>query len=55
MDYFGLLNPRKGGKYVDVYIDDLTYDVKRSKDFKVIKHEQKIIKVSYPPEGREYK
>lgn len=55
MDYFGLVNPRKGGKYVDVFIDDLTYVVKRPKDFKKIKHEQKIIKVPYPPEGREYK
>lgn len=55
MDHFGLLNPRKGGKYVDVYLDDLSYDVKHSKDFKAVKHQQKIIKVPYPPEGRLYK
>jgi hypothetical protein len=54
-DRFGLLNPRKGGKYVDVYIDDLTYDVKHPKDFKSIKHKQKVVKVPYPPLGREYK
>jgi hypothetical protein len=54
-DRFGILNPRKGGKYVDVYIDDISYSVHRSKDFKPLKHEQKIIEVPYPPEGREYK
>jgi len=54
-DRFGLLNPRKGGKYVDVYFDDLTYDVRRSADYKPVKHKQKIVKVQYPPLGREYK
>jgi len=54
-DRFGLLNPRKGGKYVDVYFDDLTYDVRRLADYKPVKHKQKIVKVPYPPLGREYK
>ncbi len=53
-DRFGLLNPRKGGKYVDVYIDDLKYSSRRAKN-KVKKHEQKTVFVPYPPEGRLYK
>jgi hypothetical protein len=54
-DRFGILSPRKGGKYVDVYIDDLTYDVRRPADFKAVKHKQKVVEVPYPPLGREYK
>jgi len=54
-DRFGILNPRKGGKYVDVYIDDLSYSVRRPKAYKPVIHKQTIIKVPYPPEGREYK
>lgn len=53
-DRFGLLNPRKGGKYVDVYFDDLTYVAKRSVDFKPILHQQKITVVPYPEMGRKY-
>ena len=53
-DHFGLLNPRKGGKYVDVYYDDLSYSVRRNKsDMKW--HKQKIVKVPYPEWGRKYK
>jgi hypothetical protein len=54
-DRFGILNPRKGGKYVDVYIDDITYVVKRPKDFVPVHHKQKIVEVPYPPDGRLYK
>jgi hypothetical protein len=54
-DRFGILNPRKGGKYVDVYVDDLTYTVKRPKGFKPVRHKQAITEVPYPPDGREYK
>jgi hypothetical protein len=54
-DHFGILSPRKGGKYVDVYFDDLTYDVRRPADYKPVYHEQKVVKVPYPPYGREYK
>jgi len=25
MDRFGIMNARRGGKYVTVYLDDLTY------------------------------
>jgi hypothetical protein len=54
-DRFGLLNPRKGGKYVDVYVDDLTYVVKRPKNYKHVFHKQEIVEVPYPPDGRLYK
>ncbi|MFC2139817.1 hypothetical protein ACFLR4_04065 [Bacteroidota bacterium] len=52
-DRFGLLNPRKGGKYVDVYVDDLKYSSRKSKD-KVEWNKQEIINVPYPPWGRLY-
>jgi len=54
-DRFGILNPRKGGKYVDVYVDDLTYVVKRPEDYKPVHHKQEIVEVPYPPDGRLYK
>ncbi len=54
-DRFGILNPRKGGKFVDVYLDDLTYVVKRPVGFKPVKYKQKVVTVPYPPDGREYK
>jgi hypothetical protein len=54
-DRFGLLNPRKGGKYVDVYLDDLTYVVRRPEDTAPEKFRQEIIRVPYPPDGRLYK
>ncbi|MFC1549994.1 hypothetical protein ACFL46_01735 [Candidatus Neomarinimicrobiota bacterium] len=50
---FGLLNPRKGGKYVDVYIDDLSYSTRKSKD-ELKKHKQVNTTVVYPKWGREY-
>lgn len=53
-DRFGLLNPRKGGKYVDVYFDDLTYVAKRPADSKPIFHRQEITVVPYPKMGRKY-
>jgi len=52
-DRFGLLNPRKGGKYVDVYVDDLTYT--STKISGKVKHDQKIIEKPYPQWGRKYK
>ena len=54
-DRFGLLNPRKGGKYVDVYVDDLSYVVKRPIGYQPVMHKQKIVKVPYPPDGRLFK
>ena len=50
-DHFGLLNPRKGGKYVDVYFDDLSYSVRRNEN-DVKWHKQKIVKEPYPDWGR---
>ncbi len=52
-DHFGLLNPRKGGKYVIVYFDDLSYSVNRSNN-NIQKYKQKITKVPYPEWGRKY-
>ena len=50
---FGLLNPRKGGKYVDVYIDDITYSSRlQKKDTE--KYKQEIIVEPYPKGGRKY-
>ena len=54
-DRFGLLNPRKGGKYVDVYVDDMSYVVRRPDEFKPVHHEQEITVVPYPPDGRLYR
>jgi len=51
---FGLLNPRKGGKYVDVYLDDLTYVVCYPEGYQPEKYEQKVVKVPYPELGRKY-
>ena len=51
---FGLLNPRKGGKYVDVYYDDLSYSSRKS-DSERERHQQEIIEVPYPKWGRKYK
>ncbi len=50
-DRFGLLNPRKGGKYVELYFDDFSYVVRRSAD---VRHSQEIVRVPYPKEGRKY-
>jgi hypothetical protein len=53
-DRFGLLNPRKGGKYVEVYFDDLTYDARRPPGFLPVFHHQKTTLVPYPKGGRTY-
>ncbi|MCI0493583.1 hypothetical protein L0Z72_01140, partial [candidate division KSB1 bacterium] len=53
-DRFGLLNPRKGGKYVNVYVDNLTYVARRPVDFKPIFHRQEMTIVPYPKMGRKY-
>ncbi|OGU54708.1 MAG: hypothetical protein A2V66_01110 [Ignavibacteria bacterium RBG_13_36_8] len=50
---FGLLNPRKGGKYVDVYFDDLSYSSRKS-DSERERFKQSIIEVPYPKWGRKY-
>jgi hypothetical protein len=50
---FGLLNPRKGGKYVDVYFDDLIYSSRIPKE-KTENHKQETIIEPYPEGGRKY-
>jgi len=52
-DRFGLVNPRKGGKYVDVYFDDLIYSSRIPKE-KTEKHKQETIIEPYPEGGRKY-
>jgi hypothetical protein len=54
-DRFGLLNPRKGGKYVDVYVDDLTYTVRRPAGYKPVYHPRIVTRLPYPEDGRKYK
>jgi len=53
-DRFGLLNPRKGGKYVDVYVDDLTYVVRRPEGYRPPFLRQGTVIVPYPKGGRLY-
>ena len=53
-DHFGLSSARVGGKWVTVYLDDLTYTARRPKDYQPVRHEQKITTVSYPEGGRKY-
>jgi hypothetical protein len=53
-DRFGVANTRDGGKYVVVYLDDLSYTARRPKGFKPIFHEQKIVEVPYPKGGRAF-
>jgi len=54
-DRFGLLNPRKGGKYVNVYVDDLTYVARHPLNYKPIHYDQGVTTVPYPKDGRKYK
>jgi hypothetical protein len=51
---FGLMNIRRGGKYVTVYFDDLSYTARRPKDYRPMQHEQAIVHVPYPENGRKY-
>jgi hypothetical protein len=53
-DRFGLMNVRSGGKYVEVYFDDMTYTVKRPAGSKPAFHTDKPVKVPYPKNGRMY-
>jgi hypothetical protein len=54
LDRFGVANIRKGGKYVTLYLDDLSYTVNRSDAAAPVHHRQRVIRVPYPPQGREY-
>ena len=53
-DRFGIMNTRKGGKYVTIYFDDMEYTARRPANYKPVRHEQKIVNVPYPPDGRQY-
>jgi len=56
-DRFGLLNMRRGGKYVEVYLDDLAYTVRNTSEEQgraPRRHEQRIVTVPYPEGGRKY-
>jgi hypothetical protein len=53
-DRFGLANMRGGGKYVEVYFDDLIYTARRPKDYQPIFHKQEVTKVPYPKGGRAF-
>jgi hypothetical protein len=54
MDHFGIMNIRRGGKYVDVYFDDLTYTARPLTDGAPVKHKQGVVKYEYPPKGRRF-
>ena len=54
LDRFGLVNVRSGGKYVEVYFDDLTYTSRRAPGVKPPAHKDQPVKVPYPPRGRMY-
>jgi len=53
-DRFGLMNIRRGGKYVRIYFDDLMYTARRSRKDSRVRHEQTVVTVPYPPGGRKY-
>jgi hypothetical protein len=49
-DRFGLMTG-SSAKYVTVFLDDLTYTARRSKDHQPVRHKQEIIKVPHPSGG----
>jgi len=53
-DRFGVANLRSGGKFVEIYFDDLSYTARRPEDFRRIFHKQSFVQVPYPKGGREY-
>ena len=53
-DRFGMTSIRKGGKYVTLYLGDLTYTARRPQHYTPVYHEQQVTRVSYPPGGRKY-
>jgi hypothetical protein len=53
-DRFGLANVRAGGKYVTLYLDDLTYTARRPAGYRPVRHEQQVTTVPYPRGGRKY-
>jgi hypothetical protein len=53
-DRFGIMNVRKGGKYVTMYLDDLQYTGRRAPKHRPVRHEEKTVVVLYPPDGQKY-
>lgn len=53
-DHFGISSMRQGGKWVTIYLDDLTYTARRAKDAAPERFEQKLTVVPYPEGGRRY-
>jgi hypothetical protein len=53
-DRFGLMNIRRGGKYVRIYFDDLTYTARQSSRTARVRHEQRVMTVPYPAGGRKH-
>jgi hypothetical protein len=53
-DRFGLLNIRRGGKYVEMYFDDMTYTARPGDAAKQSAPPEHVVRVPYPPHGRKY-
>src|SRR5256885_3805452 len=53
-DHFGIANLRAGGKFVEVYYDDLTYTARRPSNYQPVFHKQEVTPVPYPRNGRKY-
>src|SRR5262249_44205168 len=53
-DHFGLASVRRGGKYVTLYLDDLTYTARRPQGYTPPRHRQEVVAVPYPKGGRQY-
>jgi hypothetical protein len=53
-DRFGLMNTRRGGKYVEVYFDDMIYSSRSPATTRPTTRESKITRVAYPAGGRKY-
>jgi hypothetical protein len=53
-DRFGLLNIRRGGKYVEMYFDDMTYTARPGDAAKPAPKPEDVVRVPYPPHGRKY-
>lgn len=53
-DRFGITNLRAGGKFVQLYFDDLTYTARRAEGHKPVFHKQEVVKTPFPKGGRKY-
>jgi hypothetical protein len=55
LDRFGLMNVRRGGKFVTLFFDDLVYTARRPGGKQPARHNQSVTKVPYPDGGRMYR